>query len=137
MHTLRPDGTVGVVPLDEWRAAVAPAAVLWGGDVVDRGGPGVRSWATKPRNRALMGKVSAAHFSHFTLSPGSVGLSYQSCRFCLTAGRDNEDAGHGAQCWYLKHEDACRGLWRYAIRHYVCTRCRGDILAGLAPQRRR
>jgi hypothetical protein len=44
-------------------------------------------------------------FSEF----GEFGISYHKCRFC----------GQGSE----HHE----GLWKYGVRHYVCTPCRDAI----------
>lgn len=97
------------------------------------GGIQHRSWATKPENKALMAKVKAAHFCHsFGLGGGS-GLTYQSCRFCGEACFINEDREHGT-CPIPQHTgDWCRGLWKYNVRHYICSDCRKDILIGLPP----
>lgn len=38
------------------------------------------------------------------------GLSYQSCRFCGAGVSDKERIGNG--------------LWKYAVRHYICGPCR-------------
>lgn len=44
-------------------------------------------------------------FSEFS----EFGISYQTCRFC-GQGSDSND-----------------GLWKYGVRHYVCTECRDAI----------
>ena len=46
------------------------------------------------------------HYTEF----GQNGLTYQTCRFC--------HQGIG---------DAPDGLWKYGVRHYVCTACRDAI----------
>lgn len=44
-------------------------------------------------------------FSEFS----KYGISYQVCRFC------HRGAGE------------CEGLWKYGVRHWVCTECRDAI----------
>jgi len=88
------------------------------------------SWAMRPKNRVLVERVTAAHFFHY-LERSEYGLTYQSCRFCGTACFENEDRAHGA-CGIREHVP-CRGLWKYAVRHYVCSDCRKDLLIGLPP----
>lgn len=44
-------------------------------------------------------------FSEFS----EFGISYQTCRFCGQGQESNE------------------GLWKYSVRHYVCTPCRDAI----------
>jgi hypothetical protein len=41
---------------------------------------------------------------------GEYGLSYQSCRFCKSSWPN------------------VTGLWKYAVRHYICDECRGKTL---------
>jgi hypothetical protein len=92
----------------------------------------MRMWATK--NRVLMEKVQRAHFHHSYGLGGDSGLTYQSCRFCGTAGFENEDPHGDPACPIPKLTGRpCRGLWKYAVRHYVCDACRCDILLGLPP----
>jgi hypothetical protein len=96
-----------------------------------------RSWASKPVNRALMQKVKSAHFFHSFGLSGNIGLTYQSCRFCGEAAFRHEDREHG-ECTMPKYTGSrCRGLWRYAVRHYVCSDCRKDIVIGLPPAKSR
>lgn len=45
------------------------------------------------------------HFSEFS----EFGISYQTCRYCGQGSNDHE------------------GLWKYGVRHYVCTPCRDAI----------
>jgi len=52
-----------------------------------------RSWATKPKNAALIAKVRNARFFHYTPD-----LTYQSCRFCQTACYASKDLHHGENC---------------------------------------
>lgn len=95
-----------------------------------------RTWASYPKNRELMEKVQRAHFQHF--SGNGSGLTYQSCRFCGEACHQSEDRDHGANCWFIKNTGAvCRGLWKYNVRHYLCSDCRKDVLLGLRPAKAR
>ena len=89
------------------------------------------SWAQKPKNRQLMERVSRAHFFHFS----EFGLTYQTCRFCQTWGKDNVDREHGPCPLPGRTDLVCRGLWKYAVRHYLCSECRKSIMLGLAPKR--
>ncbi len=38
------------------------------------------------------------------------GLTYQSCRFCKASYPNVE------------------GLWKYAVRHYICSACRNKVI---------
>lgn len=49
------------------------------------------------------------HFSEFNFSDLRIGISYHKCRYC----------GQGSD----EHE----GLWKYGVRHWVCTPCRDAI----------
>lgn len=52
-----------------------------------------------------MAALMPHQFSEFS----EFGISYQKCRFC----------GQGSE----EHE----GLWKYGVRHWVCTPCRDEI----------
>ena len=96
-----------------------------------------RVWSMKPENRALMAKVATAHFFHHTPYSGG-GLTYQSCRFCKAANYEKEEREHVANCWFIKNTgEVCRGLWRYSVRHYICSECRKSVLLGLAPRKQK
>ena len=95
------------------------------------GGRQLRSWAQKPKNRALMERIARAHFFHFS----AFGLTYQSCRFCGTWAKENEDRDHGDCPLPGRFGNVCRGLWKYAVRHYVCSECRKNVVLGLAPRK--
>ena len=45
------------------------------------------------------------------------GLSYQSCRFCHKGIGDARLVRIGGGGW-------SRGLFKYAVRHYICDECR-------------
>lgn len=54
---------------------------------------------------ARMSSLMPWHFSEFS----QFGISYQKCRYC----------GQGSET----HD----GLWKYGVRHWVCTPCRDAI----------
>lgn len=91
------------------------------------------SWSYQPRHRALMEQARVAHFHHSFGLGGESGLTYQSCRFCGLACFMNEDEEHGACGIAQRTGERCRGLWKYAVRHYLCSSCRKSVLLGLAP----
>lgn len=95
-----------------------------------------KSWSDKPKNRALMEKVRAAHFLHY-MQGRDYGLTYQSCRFCGEACFRNKDREHGDCPIRQRTYEDCRGLWKYNVRHYICSECRKDVLLGLKPTRKR
>lgn len=100
----------------------------------DAGTPRATSWASKPKNRALIAKVKAARFHHASDDYGlTYQLTYQSCRFCGVACYRSVDREHGDCSLPRAAGERCRGLWKYSVRHYVCSECRWQILLGLQP----
>lgn len=63
-----------------------------------------RSWPATAKTWALMEKVEAAVF----FPTGDFGLTSQSCRFCRVVPTS--------------------GLWKYSVRHYICSECRRGLL---------
>ena len=84
---------------------------------------------------ALQAAVEKARFSHAIENATASELSYQSCRFCKLWCFRNYDAGHGNKCWFEDLNGECRGLWKYGVRHYICTECRRLVLARLTPRK--
>ena len=84
--------------------------------------------------KTLAARVRDAHFFHMSRGYSDTGLTYQSCRFCGAGARDSE-AVHDRACWFLTNGDGskCRGLYRYAVRHYICHKCRADVLLDRPP----
>ena len=96
------------------------------------GGRQKRPWSSKPENLKLMQRVRDAHFQHLAGVGGS-GLTYQSCRFCGNTAETNAD-NHDDKCWFSQNRgETCRGLWKYNVRHYICSACRRSVLLGLKP----
>ena len=91
------------------------------------------SWTETAKHQALREKIRLTRtFLHFTPS-GYSSLTYQSCRFCGAACYDNHDAEHGPCPMPASTGAECRGLWKYAVRHYLCSPCRSRIVLGLRP----
>ena len=90
------------------------------------------TWGQSHRAKELREALSKAHFMH--VLPGSRGLTYQKCRFCPRDCYSNSD-DHGDRHCYCRDPlaDKCRGLWKYSVRHYMCSECRKDVLIGLKP----
>ena len=62
-------------------------------------------YESKPQRKQL----EAAHLCRF----GEHGLSYQTCRFCHAGVEKFRDVG----------------LYKYAVRHYICPECREKALS--------
>ena len=93
-----------------------------------------RGWSDKPTNRALMEKTQKAHFHHY-MGGDDYGLTYQSCRFCGEACFRSKDQEHGDCYIRVRTFEDCRGLWKYGVRHYLCSECRKNVMLGIAPKR--
>ncbi len=61
-----------------------------------------------PRKVEHIASLMPWHFAEYS----EHGISYQTCRFC----------GLGSETF--------DGLWKYGVRHYVCSPCRDAITSG-------